>query len=91
MYSAWSHYLFVGVVSHVQALARGDHASGWGGVEGQKEPENANHDNLQSLASKIMESTLTAHSATPIGFRIPFFSSMEYHELILLSGLRQEL
>jgi hypothetical protein len=60
-------FFLAGVVSHVQALARGDHAGGWSGVEGQKEADKANQDNVQSLASKIMESTLTAHSATPIG------------------------
>ena len=66
--------LFPGVVSHVQALAQGDEAAGWSGADGQKEAEKPSQDSLQALATKIMESTLKAHSATPLGPELMTYS-----------------
>lgn len=51
----------------MQALAQGGDGAGWSASDAQKEVDKPSHDSLQALASKIMESTLTAHSATPIG------------------------
>ncbi len=76
---------FSGVVSHVQALAQGDQGAGW--AEEQDEAEKPSQDSLQALASKIMKSTLTAHSATPIGISLLVLDCFE--SSVRVAGFRR--